>query len=211
MKTLYLSIIAIVGIGIVVISFFIFFFFMTSNPSQTYSTAPIIDEYWDNTTRIDIAQASTLAGFSVKPPSKIPENYTLQISSIKKIENYPNVYLFYSKVPITNKMTLDDFFDKGGFWVMYRNEPYVPNNKTSIDKWMSDSLAVYKTGWNYNVLVTAINGYSSIAFDQNYRDGGGGQKIHDPSLVDFITNDSRITIQGNLPKEELIQVGESIK
>jgi hypothetical protein len=39
----------------------------------------------------------------------------------------------------------------------------------------------------YLVTVVALLVFDSanFAFGQNYRDGGGGQKIHDPSLVDF--------------------------
>ncbi len=184
---------------------------ITGITTGTHSTSPIIDDYWNSTTRIDLTQSSTLAGFNVKIPSKIPTNYTLQISSIKKIENYTEVYLFYSKVPITENMTLDNFFGSGGFWITYNNGPYEEGNNASTNKWMSDSLALYRTGWKYDVLVTSINGYPAISFDQNYRDGGGGQKIHDTSLVDFITKDARISLQGYLPKEELIQIAQSIK
>ncbi len=108
-------------------------------------------------------------------------------------------------------MTLDNFFDNGGFWIIYENGPYEAGNNASVNKWKSDSLTLYKTGWKYDVLITSINGYPAMAFDQNYRDGGEGPKIHDPSLVDFITKDARITLQGYLPKEELIPIAESIK
>jgi hypothetical protein len=151
-----------------------------------------------------------MAGFDINFPSKIPQNYALQLSVMKNIDYGKNlVYQFYSKTPITEKMNTEQFFDEGGFWIIYDRIPFDTKNKTESANWISSALSYDKSAGRNATLVT-IDGYSAIAYDQhdNYINN---EKIHEPSSIELFTNTSRVELEGNLAKESLIDIAHTIR
>ncbi len=179
-------------------------------PFGASSFYPIIKERWKNATVINNeSQATSFTDYGIKFPSKMPFDYNLQFGAVETApDDTKFVFLFYSKKLITDSMRLDEFFKQKGIWIIYRRWA------SSIKEGSFDfnipfyMRALKKEGIDGNVIT--INGHKGIASSQRDR-LFHGVDIHDPSQVEFNMEETHITIQAYLPKEDLIKILESIK
>ena len=180
-------------------------------PFGASSFYPIIKERWKNATTVNSeTEATILAGYKIKFPSKMPLDYNLQFGTVETApyDNNKFVVLFYSKEPLTDTMRLNEFFKQNGIWINYRRW-VTTTGKGSFDFGIPDYLRFIKKerGDGYEI---TINGHRGIATSQRDR-LFHGVDIHDPSQVEFNLDETHITIQGYFAKENLIKVAESIK
>ncbi len=166
---------------------------------------PIIKERWKNATRIDSeSQATSFAGYNIKFPSKMPFDYNLQFGVVEIApDNTRFVLLFYSKELITDSMRFNEFFKKSGIWITYRR--WTSSTKEgSFDFNIPNYIRALKKEGRDGYAVT-INGHKGITSDQRDR-LFHGVDIHDPSQIEFMTEETHITIQAYLPKEDLLKI-----
>ena len=180
-------------------------------PFNASSLYPIIKERWKNGTKIsDATEATFLAGFNVKFPSTVPNDYCLQLGIVETApDDNKHVLLSYSKNPITDSMRLNEFFIQKGIWIYYRKWESDPQKAGGFEFHIPDCIRAIKREGR-DVYEITINGHRGIASSQRDR-LFHGVDIHDPSQVEFMIEKTHITIQGYLAKEKLIKVAESIK
>lgn len=187
---------------------------MSSNvtsPVNPLSKEPLIDQRFGHLFLIqNESQASQLADFNVKFPTKLPQEYNLQLSVVDPtIENNKYVWLFYSKTPISDNMTTHDFWEHGGISIDYYKVDKDNTEEIFTTKVLPTYIDAVKNSGYLDAHQTTINGHAALAYSQVYTEFQGW-KVHQPSQVEFIEGNSHITLQADLPLEELIQVAKSI-
>ena len=106
------------------------------NPSKFY---PVIKERWKNATIYNEAEATSLAGFDVKFPSKMPNNYQLQLGIVETTpDNGKHVFLYFSKDAITDSMKVNEFFAQKGISIYYRKEESDPQKAGGFEFHVKD-------------------------------------------------------------------------
>ncbi len=182
-----------------------------SNPIKEASDFyPNIKERWASKIRVSSdSEASSLSGFDVRFPARIPTGYKLELAVVDPtIEDNKYVYLFYSRNCISESMRIDEFFAWKGILVIYHKASLVIGSSSFSDTQIRFFIKASKD-YGTNAYEVTINGHRGIVFSERDRDLQGF-KIHDPSQVDFIADDTYITLQAFLPETELIQIAESI-
>jgi len=171
-----------------------------------------ISQRWGDKIKIQSdSEASQLTGLNVRFPTKLPEAYSLQLSVVDPtIENDKYVWLFYSKTPITNAMNVHEFWNQGGIIVIYhKTDPYMKNQVES-ERWLSNFISsATKFGYTDAHEIT-INDHMGIAYNNQTFKNVDGVKVNQPSQVEYLAEDTDITLQSVLPESELITIGQSI-
>lgn len=177
------------------------------NPSKLY---PIIKERWKNATDISSeSEATSSAGYTIKFPSKVPDDYKLQLGVVETApDDTKFVFLFYSKEPLIDSMRLNEFFKKDGIWIIYRR--WASSEEGSFESRVKDYLRTLQRN-KVEACEITINGNKGIFANQNDRLLQGYYDVHDPSKVEFVMDETHVTIDGYFAKEDLIKVAESIK
>lgn len=164
---------------------------------------------WGNYTRVhNDADASLLAGYGVKFPTKLPGNYTLQLAVMRPLLlQHKYVYLFYSQSTISDAMKLHEFFHNKGIMIRY---DYNSN-------WMQDPLygnwASYingEKGAGYpDAHDMTINGYKGWA-GSNHMDNLEGWPVQRPSVIEYDANGVEVQVFGGISLDQLVAVAKSI-
>ena len=180
-------------------------------PFNTSSFYPVIKERWKTGIKIsDATEATSLAGFDVKFPSTVPNDYCLQLGIVETApDDNKHVFLYYSKNPITDSMRLNEFFIQKGIWIYYRKWEFIPQKAGGFGFHIQDYIRAIKREGK-DVYEFTINEHTGIASNQRDR-LFHGVDIHDPSQVEFQIGRTHVSIQGYLTTEELIKIAESIK
>ncbi|MHB8602699.1 MAG: DUF4367 domain-containing protein [Nitrosotalea sp.] len=171
---------------------------------------PIIKERWKNATMVhNESQATSLAGYEIKFPSKILFDSNLQFGVVETApDDAKFVLLFYSKEPLTDSTRFNEFFKQNGIWIAYRRWTS-SSQEGSFDFNIPNYIRTFKKEGRDGYEIT-INGHKGMASSQRDR-LFHGVDIHDPSQVEFMIKETHITIQGYLEKDDLIKIAESIK
>lgn len=178
------------------------------DPSSLY---PIIKERWKNELRIDKeSDASALVGYCVRFPSRLPPDYSLQLGVVVALpDGGKDVFLYYSKVPITDLMRWNEFFAQKGIILHYRKENTDSKGRYGFESHLQDYVRFIRED-GVDASEVSING--NMAMVANERDRMfHGCKVHDPSQVEFVMDKTHVTIKGYFAKEELVAIAESIK
>lgn len=179
-----------------------------SNSSKFY---PIIKERWKNAVKIDDeSKATSLAGFKVKFPSKLPKDYQLQLGIVETVDDLSQIFLYYSKNPITESMRWNEFFAQNGMTIHYTKEESDPEKARGFEFHIKDRLRDLQRN-KVEAREITINGHKGIFTNQKDRLFRGYYDLHDPSGVAFVMDGTYVTINGYFAKEDLISVAESIK
>ncbi len=180
----------------------------TFNASSFY---PVIRERWKNASKIDNEiEATSLAGYIVKFPSRLPPSYRLQFGVVETApDNSKHVSLFFSKNPVTDSTRFNEFFAQKGIWIVCRKENVEPQKPGGFEFYLPDYIRdIKKEGRDVSEIT--INGHKGLA--SNERDRlFHGIDIHDPSQVEFVMDKTHVILQGYFAKEELIAIAQSIK
>ena len=177
-------------------------------PFGASSYYPIIKERWKNAIIIDNeSDATSIAGYKIKFPSKIPSDYDLQFGVIEITSNDDRLAcLFYSKESLTDSMRFNEFFKQEGIWITYRKwaSPKESSFDFNIPNYMRTLKKEGRDG--YEITINGRKGLASSERDRLFH----GVDIHDPSQVEFTMEETHVTLRGYLKKETLIKVAESI-
>ncbi len=179
-------------------------------PFGALSFYPIIKERWKNATKINNEfQATSLAGYKIKFPSKMLFDYSLEFGVVETApDDTKFVLLFYSKETLTDSMRLNEFFKQKGIWIIYRR--WTSSFKEgSFDFNIPYYIRALKKEGRNGYVIT-INEHKGIASSQQDR-LFHGVDIRDSSQVLFMIEETHISIQAYLAKEDLIKIAESIK
>jgi len=175
------------------------------NPSKFY---PIIKERWKNAVKIDNeSDVTSLAGFDVKFPSKLPRDYHLELGVIETLDDdTKHVFLYYSKGAITDSMRWNEFFIQKGITAYYRKWE---SKEASFESHIRGFLQALRQNKVESSQII-INGHKGIFGNQRDR-LFHGYDIHDPSQIEFVMDETHVTLQGYFSKDELIQFAQSIQ
>lgn len=178
-------------------------------PFGATSFYPIIKERWKDAIKInDESNATHLAGYKIKFPSKMPTDYSLQFGVVETALDDTNlVSVFYSKKPLTDSMRFNEFFRQKGIWINYRR--WVSSQEGGFELHIPNFIRLLKKEGRdgYEITINRSRGIASSERDRLFH----GVEIHDPSQVEFMMDETHITLQGYLSKEVLIKIAESIK
>jgi hypothetical protein len=200
-------------------------------PTSVNEFYPVITERWTgpNVTAVtNEMEATYTANFDVKFPREMPSsNYKLQLGLVSheygnhNYDDNNHVFLFYSEERITNKLTLNQFWEQGGIWVVYnKNLTMVQNNfpeskgSENYGEWnptwfnLTDTLIAAKES-GMDVYETEINGHYLVAIEAQDREFQGFT-VHDPAQVEFMAGNTHVMLRGYQDTEELIEIAESM-
>ncbi|MDE1766620.1 MAG: hypothetical protein KGI27_10180 [Thaumarchaeota archaeon] len=178
------------------------------------STNPLSKErtiytIWGNDAKVhNETDASLLAGYAVRFPTKLPANYTLQLAVMRPLlPQHKYVYLFYSESPIQDTMRVHDFWHDKGIMIRY---DYNSN-------WMHDPNYGNWTGYIRGEKVDGypdahdmiINGYKGWA-GSNHTGNFEGWPIQNPSVIEYNANGVEVQLFGGISLDKLAAVGLSI-
>lgn len=173
-------------------------------PESVDDFYPVIQERWGQNPQVtDEMEASRTTGFDVRFPRMEPD-YNLQLGVFDPLpDGGAYVWLFYSKNPIPDDMTLNRFWADGGITINYHKQRVVVVNEDGSINTSSSELPMS------DIYGININNYNAIAISQQYREFQGFD-IHDPAQVDFIVGNTYISLQAYMETEELIDVAKII-
>ena len=185
-----------------------FFLLVILNPSKFY---PIIKERWKNAIRIsNESEATSLAGFNIKFPLRMADDYKLQFGVVETTpDSGKHVLLYFSKNLITDSMKVNEFFIQKGIFLYYRKWVANPQKENSFEFHIREYLRALQHN-KVEASEIIINGHKGIFGNQRDR-LFHGYDIHDPSQVEFVMDNTHVTIQGYFSKDELIPIAQSIK
>ncbi|MEP0825209.1 MAG: hypothetical protein HRF40_06970 [Nitrososphaera sp.] len=155
-----------------------------------------------------------MAGFDVKFP-RIESYYELQLATIDQVQNDTTryyVWLFYSPTPITDKMTINQFWEQGGITINYHeNLVSVLNDEGTSGLSYTDMAAMVESSIQSGLVAYEgdINGHRMVAIEDKHREFQGFA-IHDPAQVDFIAGNTYVSLQGYKALPDLVQMAESM-
>ncbi len=171
------------------------------------SREPFISQRWGDEIKVNNeTEASQTAGYLVKFPTKLPDNYKLQLSVVDPLTPANKyVYLFYSKSPITDTMRWHDFLNAGGITMNIHHDRY---QDPSPDPFGVLLIGLQHMGYQDAHEIT-VNGYKGWA-GSNHTRNFNGWVIEDPSEVEYLANGTDVQIAGDLPVDELIDTAQSM-
>lgn len=182
---------------------------VSDSAANPLSTERPIYTIWGNYTKVhNGTDASLLAGYDVKFPSKLPDNYTLKLAVMRPLlPEHKYVYLFYSKFPISDSMPLHDFWHDRGIMIRY---DYNPN-------WMHDPTYGNWTGYingekedgypdAHDVIIDGYKGWAG----SNHTGNLEGWPIQRPSVIEFQAKGVEVQLFGGVSLDELTAVARSI-
>ncbi|HKU33432.1 MAG TPA: hypothetical protein VJR22_06265, partial [Candidatus Nitrosotalea sp.] len=171
------------------------------------SKEPFINQRWGDEIKVNNeTEASQIAGYLVKFPTKLPENYKLQLSVVDPITPANKyVYLFYSKSPISDTMRWHDFLNAGGITINIHHNQY---QNPSPDPWATLIIGLQHMGYKDAHEVT-INGYKAWV-GSNHTRFFNGWHVEDPSELEYLANGTDVQIAGDFTTNELIDMGQSM-
>ncbi|MDE1862092.1 MAG: hypothetical protein KGI33_04170 [Thaumarchaeota archaeon] len=142
----------------------------------------------------------------MKFPSNVPTDYKLQFGVVETApDNGKHVLLYFSKIPITGSMKVNELFIQKGITVYYRKWE---SKGAGFESNIRDYLRVLQRD-KVEASEITINGHKGIFGNQLDR-LFHGYDIHDPSQVEFVMDETHVTLQGYFAKEELISIAQSI-
>lgn len=186
----------------------------SSQPVSDSATNPLSTErpiytVWGNYTKVhNGTDASLLAGYDVKFPSKLPDNYAMQLAVMRPLlPAHKYVYLFYSKFPISDSIPLHDFWHDKGIMIRY---DYNPN-------WMHDPTYGNWTGYingekedgypdAHDVIIDGYKGWAG----SNHAGNLEGWPIQRPSVIEFQAKGVEVQLFGGITLDNLTEVARSI-
>lgn len=180
---------------------------LASNP---LAKARSIHSIWGNSTKVhNDTDASVLAGYEVRFPTRLPSSYALQLAVMKPLlPQHRYVYLFYSKFPISKTMRVQDFWDDKGIMIRYDYNPYWTHDPI-YGNWTS-YINGEKAGGYQDAHEVTVNGYSGWA-GSNHTGNIQGLPIQRPSVIEYDANGVEVQITGGIPLPDLTAVAQSIQ
>ncbi|WP_148701096.1 hypothetical protein [Candidatus Nitrososphaera evergladensis] len=199
----------------------------TKAPESVDDLYPVIKQRWSGSNFTAItneSEASSLAGFDVKFPTRMPSSdYKLQLGIVNREtgDNNKYVFLYCSEKPVTDDMTFNQFWEQGGISVTYHKNAtsyvneYDGNTYTSY----SNITAMYEIvvhEYGFDAHLTNVNGHQAIAIADVHREFVPEPynelefAVHDPAQVDFVAGNTYVTLQGYKDADELVRIAESI-
>lgn len=189
-------------------------------PSSVNDLYPRISERFGQETVNNEEEASDAVDFDIRFPRTEPD-YELQLAAIDRIENGSDyIYLFYSSSPMTDDMTINQFWEQGGIWIIYQKNATEYVNEydgriyTSYINFTAEYESIVYLG--LDAYKTDVNGYQAIAIADVHRQfvpephSHLSFAVHDPAQVDFVAGNTYVTLQGYKETDELIRIAESI-
>ncbi len=176
-----------------------------------HSKERAIDTIFGNDTKVyNAADASSLAGYRIKFPARLPDNYILQQAVMHpNLPQHRYIYLFYSKSPYQNAMPIErGYLNGGGIQIRYDYNPY----------WMSDPIYGNWTGYINGEKINGypdahsilINGYPGWAAS-NHMYNSEGWSGQEPSVVEYDAKGVEVRLMGEIPLDELTAVAQSMQ
>lgn len=143
------------------------------------------------------AEASNLTGFSVKPPTYLPQGYKVKL--IKASKEIPMVTIFVSKYPLTDNITSHDFlWNQQGILITYQQvAPHELEHFNQLFYGPEDK-------------IIRINGALAVISDISKQYYHGYPYDMWGSLLAIQNNDTNIAIDGFLNSDDFIKIATSM-